>query len=386
MEKQVQFFKNRAHNIQTELDSRVRKGRDAALQLKRLTQQLEETQSFQEEQHQRNVRNDALIDDLQKKLDGTQFFLEEQHQQNVRKDALIAALRKNTKDALVFYADNLGASPSAQTNKNVKRWASTALRTLQTVFPDPKHLHCVLRSLASTELSAADIYHILEKRQVDLDGSTFLQNQIKAGQEEFRDFLQDHLCPAIGENLIKTLMISRRKYERLNHRLFYTIGENEQGKRVPLRLSFNGVEVPHLPLRRALEKYRSEILGYFEHAVEDDGLSTSVNLRKVLKEDVLASIRQGFFLITCGEVRQLDGRLVQVMQYTDTANQFKVRNRIKKNKHTHTLTGTHTHTLNTHTHKQLIYNCTYTQPRTHIHTHVHTQSHNHTRTRHTHRG
>jgi hypothetical protein len=43
-------------------------------------------------------------------------------------------------------------------------------------------------------------------------------------------------------------------------------------------------------MRRALEKYRSEILGNFEHAVEDDGLSTSVNLRKVLKEDVLASI------------------------------------------------------------------------------------------------
>ena len=84
--------------------------------------------------------------------------------------------------------------------------------------------------------------------------------------------------------------------------------------------------------------------------MEDDGLSTSVNLRKVLKEDVPASIRQGFFLITCGEVRQLDGRRVQVMQYTDTANQFKVGNRIKKNKHTHTLTGTHTHSTHTHTH------------------------------------
>ena len=262
MEKEVQFFKNRAHNIQTALDSRIRKGRDAALKLKQLTQQLEGTQSFQEEQHQWNVHKDALIDELQKKLAGTQFFLdatlEEQYQQNVRKDALIAALRKNTKDALVFYADNCGASPidrsGAQTNtKNVIRWASTALRTLKTAFPDTKHLHCVLRSLASTELSAADICHILEKRRGDLDGSSFLQNQIKAGQEEFRDFLQDHLCPAIGENLIKTLMISRRKYERLNHRLFYSIGENKQGKRVPLRLSFNGVDVPHLPLQRALE-------------------------------------------------------------------------------------------------------------------------------------
>jgi hypothetical protein len=325
LEKEVEFFKNRAHDIQAALNARLLKGQDAALKLRLLTRQLEGSA------HKLKL--------LTQQLEGTQFFLKQEEQQSARKDALIADLQKNTKDALVFYADDLGASPKPDAQnantKNIKRWASTALSSLQKALPNPKQLHCALRSLASTELSAADIGSILEERKDDLAGSTFLQNQIKAGQEDYRDFLQDHLSPAIGENLIKTLMISRRKYVRLNHRLFYKIGENTEGKRVPLRLSFNGVEAPQLPQRRALEKFRRDILEHFELTVEDDGLSTSVNLRKVLKEDVLASIRQGFFVITGGEVKQSDGRHVQVMQYTDTANQFKVENRIKKNKRTY---------------------------------------------------
>jgi hypothetical protein len=256
------------------------------------------------------------------------FYAEEMR----RKDAEIAILKKDAEE--MFYMDpghrrSMPAIPASSTrpkitNLNSKLWASDLRVMLQSKFPGKEAVQsCALKTLASADLSSAQICAILEERKNELGESTFLQTAVREGQLLYRDFLQDHLTPALGENMIKTLMLSRVKYNRLNQKLFYTFENDEDGKRVATLMQFNNVPAPQLPGRWKIESYRRKILEVFDLKVENGGLSTSLNLRAVLKADVLASIRQGFFVIIDGEVKQVDGQNVQAMNYTDTANHFK---------------------------------------------------------------
>ena len=219
-----------------------------------------------------------------------------------------------------------GLPPDGSDEQNVKAWLRKTTMALRSMFPDPVKLNLALTKLANHHLTASDVCNLLNLRRSGLREcipADFMDAAIRKGQEDYRDFLQENLTPALAENLCKTLLLSRRKYERLNAKLFQTVCRKPDGEQGHMQLSFNGVKAPSLPSRRERDKYKTEIADIFEHTTAEDGLSTSLNLRAVLKAAVLSSISQGFLVIVGGSVKQPDGRDVQVMKYTDTANQFK---------------------------------------------------------------
>jgi hypothetical protein len=223
-------------------------------------------------------------------------------------------------------SDSGGVPSDANGEKQMKTWLRTARFALRKCFPDPVKLHIVLRKLAASDLTASDVCELLKLRKQGLRDcipEDFLATIIRVGQQEYRDFLQANITPELAENLCKTLLLSRAKYERLNAKLFQTMSRKDDGELGYVSLKFNGVSAPSLPSRYARDKYKEEIAEAFEHESQDDGLSTSLNLRKVIKAAVLVSMDQGYLAIVDGHVKQLDGRDVQVMKYTDTANQFK---------------------------------------------------------------
>jgi hypothetical protein len=255
------------------------------------------------------------------------------------KDAAIALLKKEhaaaialcekDNDEMLLNQYRVGGAvryrSSVISPRHRSEWAN-ALRThLRATFPgQPEQAHCALSTLAGEDLSTKHLSDLLELRKEDLCAeSEFLDDAVRKGQLEYRDYLQKHIGPPTGENLIKTMLLSRVKYQRLNEQLFCKHAIDDDGTPVYVLRSFNGVQAPHLPTRHALDKYRKQILAAFELEKGDEGLSATVSLREVLKNDILASIRQGYFTIIDGQVKQWDGRAVQVMKYTDTANHFK---------------------------------------------------------------
>ena len=313
------FYKERANNIAT----RLKEARVA------LNQNAKDTADKDAEiAHLRGMKTE---------FDAATIKLAEQAESSAVKDAEIARLQNviNSDVGMISsplhephpdHPRGISSMDGRRGDRNTKVWADEARRALLRTFAErPDQQHAARLNIITKDIRAEDICGALDHR-VDVAECVphhFLDTAVRKGQQDFSDFLQSNITPAVGENLTKTLMLSRVKYARLNAKLFETTKENEDGNRVSVPLRFNNVKAPRLPGRHLLDKYRFEILHAFELDVEDEGLSTSVNLRRVITKDVLASIEQGFFVMSEGEVRQIDGRQVQVMKYTDTANQFK---------------------------------------------------------------
>ena len=200
-----------------------------------------------------------------------------------------------------------------------------ARSSLSKSFPEPEWRRAVFLQIAAEDLTPEDFRTLLAKRPDKLDciPEKFLDDTVRQGQTDFRDYMQSFLTPELGENLCKTLLLSRKKYERMNEKIFGTITQDENGRIKSTPQMFNGVLAPQLPGRHKRAEYRRMILEAFEHEVEDDGLSTSLNVRLVLVASIKQSLLQGYMQVVDGWVKQLNGQDPQVMKYTDTANQFK---------------------------------------------------------------
>jgi hypothetical protein len=273
----------------------------------------------------------ATITRLEKEKNDMAFLYEKDVSE---RDETIARLRLRTMnenedlgfDPVPPPCSNSGGQPPENEEKNLDAWVRKTTMALRGLFPDPVKLNLALTKLAHNVLTASDVCKLLKLRKTGLREcipADFMDAAIRKGQEDYRNFLQANITPALAENLCKTLLLSRRKYERLNTKLFQTVCRKPNGEVGHMHLRFNGVAAPCLPSRRARDKYKAAIAEVFEHKTADDGLSTSLNVRAVLKAAVLSSIAQGYLVIVDGCVKQPDGRDVQVMKYTDTANQFK---------------------------------------------------------------
>jgi hypothetical protein len=306
-----------------ELEHKVEFFQGAAMRMQNHLRQKEEENKFLK----------ATISGLEKKIDDISFLYDKEISS---RDDTIAHLKirtqKNDNEDLGFDpaappCSNSGGLPPGESDEaNMKTWIRKTTMALRSMFHDPVKLNLALTKLADHLLTAEDVCNLLNLRKSGLREcipADFMDAAIRKGQEDYRDFLQANMTPALAENLCKTLLLSWRKYERLNAKLFQTVCRKPDGEQGYMQLCFNGVKAPSLPSRRARERYQSEIADMFEHTTAEDGLSTSLNLRAVLKAAVLASIEQEYLVIVDGSVKQPDGRDVQVMKYTDTANQFK---------------------------------------------------------------
>ena len=267
---------------------------------------------------------DAIVSVEQVKRDYASFYEAE----IASKDATIARLENEKTDELArtnHTGHGASVRSKVKTKKHRQGWADEMRTWLRNRFvDDPESAFCALKTLAVEDLRIEDLSGVLELRKEELCAdSEFLDNAVRNGQMEYRNFLQKHISPSTADNLIKTMLLSRVKYNRLNEKLFHTYQDDADGNCVSVLMSFNGVDAPHLPTRHALDKYRSEVLKAFDLQTRDGGLSSTLKLREVLKTGILTSLRQGFFILVGNQVFQCDGRRVQVMNYTDAANHFK---------------------------------------------------------------
>jgi hypothetical protein len=214
---------------------------------------------------------------------------------------------------------------------NIRRWKDRALGVLCLEFPRQDVLEIAVRALAlaidDKPMTEQELRIELCTRSKDeltrILPTNFVKNEVIDGQKRYVKWLKEtRFTPARCVNIQYGLMLSLKKMERLQRILFMDF--SSEGKWEPA--TFEGIQVPRLASRLMRERYVAEITGKFQLKSTDGGLSTTVHLRTLVKDNIQLSITNKLMYIdiNTGFVKSdCFHEDPDLMKYTDMANQFK---------------------------------------------------------------
>jgi hypothetical protein len=215
------------------------------------------------------------------------------------------------------------------TNKaNQRRWTKDGMFLMHTKFKTQERVDVVIRSMHRELLGNAEtvredmasLYSRKPKVFMDLVPSGALGEAIQTGQESFARAISEHWSINTCLAMKYRNFLSRSRYADLRN----VLGSEFVGGQWSSK-SFNGVPFPRLQTRYQLEKRVLEVKKKTGMTPFDMGKGVMVDLRELVKVNVLESVKKGLFTIDEEKaiVVQFDGQKPELMNVLDSCNQHK---------------------------------------------------------------
>ena len=211
---------------------------------------------------------------------------------------------------------------------NQRRWTKEGMLLMRTKFQTQERVVIVIRCMHAELLGKAETvredmaswYARRPKVFMDLLPSGALEEAIQTGQESFARAVSEHWSINTCLGMKYRNFLSRSRYDDLRNVLGSEFGRGQWSPK-----SFNGVAFPRLQTRYQLEKRVLEVKKETGMTPFDTGKGVMVDLRELVKVNVLESVKKGLFTIDEEKaiVVQFDGQKPELMNVLDSCNQHK---------------------------------------------------------------